>query len=46
MKYTITTSKGKERGLFMGDNLEGLKKTIKYLGHTIVEIKTENGTSN
>jgi hypothetical protein len=38
MRYTVITKKGEESGVFMGADLEGLKKLIKKLKHNIKEI--------
>lgn len=39
MTYSVSTHKGEENGIFLGDDLEGLKKIIAFVGHTIKEIK-------
>jgi hypothetical protein len=38
MRYTVITKKGEESGVFMGADLEGLKKLIKKLKHNIKKV--------
>ena len=39
MMYSISTYLGEEHGLFLGNDLEVMKKMIERIGHTIKEIK-------